>query len=348
MLEKDVNFLLNKLEQYGYSYVEKKNILNAESNSVFIGSSTNVFLEDICTNEFHNKSYTIQPCLKCHNLKYYDKYYKMNELFFYKSFFEMIGLIESGRLDKGKIKLYCDLIIDSFGIDKNNVLVLLPKKFEIFEEYIELEIGITKVRIEEREELITWNYGVPYLKGIGITFYTVYEKRPIQIFDIVEIEDERFSKVYVEAGFAIDNFRINNITFDRINTAFNKSVKEMNITEEIYYDSLIAITEMYCSIEKRKYSENQRQKYYRERYSKYLLVCGRKIGKSIDEIVKEIDVYLRYSDETVNQKRIYADLAYINNNLERSMKAYRKYCIQTASFDIEYAKATFGVLELQM
>lgn len=347
-MENSIKALLNKLENYGYSYVEKKNILNAESNTVFIGSSTNVFLDNICSNELYKKSYTVQPCLKCYCLNNYDKYYKRNELFFYKSFFEMIGIIESGRLDKEKIKLYSDFIVDSIGINKNNILVVLPKKFEILEEYIKLELGIKKIKIETREELTTWRYGLPYLKGIGITFYTVYEKRPIQIFDFVEIEDRRSLKVYSEAGFAIDNFRIYNRVFDRFEVVFHKPIEEMNIVEEIYYDSLVAVAEMYCSIEKKKSPENKRQKYYRERYSKYLLVCGSYAKKSVDEIVEEIDIYLRHSNEFVDIKRICTDLVHIHTNIKNSIKVYNRYCNHTTNYDIEYAKATFGVLELQM
>lgn len=348
MLKNNVNYLLNRLKQNGYSYIEDKNILNAESNSVFIGSCTNVFLEGIYSNEFYKKSYTVQPCLKCHNLKNYDRYYTSNKLFFYKSFFEMIGVIECGRLDKEKIKLYCDLVIDCFGINKNNVLVVLPEKFRIFEEYIKKDLGIIKVKIENRDELTTWRYGLPFLKGIGITFYTVYEKQPIQFFDIVEIEDERFSKVYVEAGFAIDNFRIYDKTFDRIELIFNKQVNDMNITEEIYYDSLVAIAEIYCSIEKKCFQENQRQKYYRERFSKYLLACGSKLGKSVDEIVEQINIYLKYSNESANINTISKDFGNINVNIENSIKAFNKYINHTVNIDIEYAKATFGVLEIQL
>lgn len=205
-----IELLHSRMKSYGYIYHPPINICDTNSNTLYIGSSTNTYLKKIQNNTLCNKMYTIQPCLRTQNLKYYDYILSNKIIGIYKSFFDMFGTMKHGKLNNSDLKDFFKILVEIFQFSSKELVVVIPKSKENFKNYIINELKIKKIKIVSEKSFIKWKYGVSNLTGTAITIYSLYNNNLIQLLDIVEIYNDEFNEFYVECCFAIDNMRIKN------------------------------------------------------------------------------------------------------------------------------------------
>lgn len=343
----------SSMEERGYLWKEPLNLYEDNINTLFTSSSTNVYLPMINNNSFSGSYVTIQPCLRTYYLKEYEYFQNNRKPMPYKSFFEIAGTMEEGRLSEEIIKAVFSLFINQFNFKPSGFYVVLPVEFQNYKDMIQNEIGIKNVNVMSKERFTKWHYGVDFLKGTGITAYIAHDGAVIQILDIIQILDTRFDKYYVESCFSLENLQVKDKDIDVIKQVFNKSIDSHKIYEMIFYDSLIAVCEIYTSgIKLPKWQEDYQRSHIFKRFIKYLLVYGNYLGYSFNEIYDMVVLYIQNQygcKDIVYFEKLRNILARVTNNIEINTKHFLKYLKKNdGKYSRVECKKKFGVLDLQI
>lgn len=137
----------------GFLWSPSINNCSCKTNTLFVGSSTNVFLPVIDgSDEEQDCLYTIQPCIKTHNLKSYKSLHSRKKKLFYKSYFQMLGTIKRGYLLKEDIKKYLLILKNLYGILEEELLLVIPEEFIHYKEFLESHISVKKIIIPKDKE----------------------------------------------------------------------------------------------------------------------------------------------------------------------------------------------------
>lgn len=351
--EKIISEIKSKISEYGYEWRNPIGLYESESSTLFTSSSTNLFLPMIKKNCFSGSYVTIQPCLRTRTLKMYENLLYKNKINIFKSYFEILGTMEEGKLNKRTIKMVFSLFIDILNFKPSEFYIVIPKELEIFRGFIENEFGIYNIRIESNKGYTEWKYGFDFLKGVGISAYVIYNKNIIQIWDIIQINDIRFNKYYVEFCFSLENLKIKNENLNIINYIFNDNIEDISIEKIIFYDALIASCELYkAGIGLPKWKMNYQRSHIFKRFIKYLLVYGYYLGFSIDKINSMMILYLK--NKYINEeKKDYEDIKMIlntvNTNIKKNTKKFMKYVkSMDGKYDRKECLEKFGILQFQI
>lgn len=347
-MNKYLKKLNTMMEKDGFYWHTPINICDTKSNTFFVGSSTNVYLPEIIDNTLKKNLYTIQPCLKAHNLNTYDLLCKDKKTF-YKSYFKMFGTMKPGALEEKDLNVYFSVFNQFSTLNPNELVILLPKEMEHLETYFENKLCINKVMKTTNERFTKWKYGIDYLSGIGLTGYISNNGTVIQLFDIVEIHDIRNNNKYVEFCFSIDNMKFENESFDFIYNIFNIKSEHLNNMEFIFWDSLVAVCEIFTAgIKLPESGRNNQRSHVLKRYIKYLLASKKKLSYSKEQMEDYIHMYLitKSNYDELNKCELLNIIEKVEINSKRCVKDYERYISKNTNVDIEDVKKRFGVIEI--
>ena len=348
--EQMIELLHSRMKSCGYIYHVPMDICDTNSNTLYIGSSTNTYLEEIQNKTLCNKMYTIQPCLKTQNLKHYDYILSNKVAGIYKSFFDMFGTMKHGKLNNNDLKDFFQILVEIFQFSSKELVVIIPKSKENFKNYIINELNIKKVKIVSEKRFTKWKYGVSGLTGTAIVIYSIYNNALVQLLDIVEIYNERSNEFYVECCFAIDNMRIKNREYDMWYDLYEVDVNELNNYEFVFWDSLVVTCELFSEgITLPNWKENYQRSHIFKRYIKYMLACNEKIMNTDEQIYQYIQKFL--VKKGVYEKTKYIELANIIKKVRKNMlvsqKCFKKYYSTHLDEEPNELKQKYGIIEIK-
>jgi hypothetical protein len=344
-----IELLETILKKYGYSYHAPINICDTNSNTLYVGSSTNTYLTEIENDTFRGENYTIQPCFRTQNLKSYDYLLSHKEKGVYKSFFDMFGTMKYGRLENEDLKDYISILTAVFGFSTEQLIIVLPKEKEDLKDYIINTLNIKKIKIVSNERFTKWKYGISGLIGTGITVYTAYNGAAVQILDIVEIINEKNNNIYVECCFAIDNMRIKNKEYDLMYDIYKLDIDILNYYEFVFWDSLVATCELFSEgIRLPKWTEDYQRSHIFKRYIKYMLLCNKKMKNTDDQLYQYIDTFFKSKNifDESKQLELQHIIKKVKKNMLDSIKSYKKYCSTLTNEDFDQLKQKYGIIEI--
>lgn len=341
------------VKQLEFSWQNPIDINNTETNTLFVGSSTNTFLPKLADiSEEGNHYYTIQPCIKTHNLKLY-RMAQLNKQFdnlnlYYNSFFQMFGTIKKGCLTENDIEKYFYILNKLYNIEDSGIVIVTSKKFEQFKKILEGNKIVKKLIFPNDDNLTKWSYGLNHLSGSAIIAYTKRDETLLTLFDIVEIIDKKTNTNYVEFCFGIDNIDedMNSFYYN-----FGVEVKTISYVEFIFYDSLIIVCELFLmGIGLPIWSYDYQKSHVFKRYIKYLIASKSKLKYSDEVMYRYIETYLEknFTKIDIEKVRLYEIIKQVEKNMKVSEIRFKKYSTEKKLTEKNLAKIEydFGVIRI--
>ncbi|AJE51450.1 hypothetical protein [Paenibacillus polymyxa] len=350
----DINNLKKQVELFwkskGYIYVDSKGLISSNPDLLFNNSSTRVFFDTLKKGRsIESNSFTIQPCLKNHNLKLFDSIMKEKRNIEYLSFFHGFGTFQKGKINLTFLRIVIQFIEIVIRIKSNNVYVIIPNKFSNFKNCLDK----FNILVSSKEELTNWNCGLENIQGDSINFLVKLKNgNIIQFCDIVEIYDSITGETYIEYCASLEfilMLRENYLSPIECNTIYSSINDLLNepIQKEIFLDCFISVLEIIKDIYTNSNdSLNWQHTHKLRKYIKYILFITE--NNDIDQ-----SRLLHLAEEYLKNKSCLDELKELLENqklsINRNVKAYKKFLKESKIINTselyDIGRTRYGLIE---